>query len=666
MLISIEELINHIGHLDLTGVFHIGAHNCEEQTFYDTIGITSENVYWIDAIQSKVDEAKSKGVQHIYTACITDEDDKEVTFNITNNVQSSSVLEFGTHANHYKWCHVTKTMTMKTTRVDTFVKKHSIPIQKCNFWNLDIQGAELMALKSAGAILQNVDVIYTEVNYEQVYKGCPHIYEIDNYLAKFGFARCITSLTREGWGDAVYIRPPQKLSLCIATMDRWDFLKDTIHQYLINPYIDEIIISDENGNDCYQLFKAYGTNKKLRLYSNHTQLGAFLNKQKAVSYAKNTWVAIIDSDNYAPIRYFQAFIKNKKDANAVYIPSKLMAYKSTTSYDNTAFIGTDITLENVNKLSSNLEIVLQSGNFICTKEVFQNAQSIYGLENLCNGLDAMYTSFLFLTTGAVLRVIPGMEYYHCVHDGSITLQAMRSDFGLYKPIFENLLVGKNPFSMTLRKWNSITKPLSEILVNVSEFDRKIDGYVPFPIGMSWQFAKYTGNHSALIKNGAHSQTIVCAIYPTQDNMRRGNGPKNRHTILKTLESKGIINIFSTYEQYIHMLGDFKFVISPEGNGIDTHRTYEALMAGCIPIVESNSVMKSKYPNMPILYTEDYSELTPDLLLHTWDSMLDCEFDFSPLFLSYYNSEVQTQIIANSDYWCNETAHCTWPFYNRKN
>ena len=31
-------------------------------------------------------------------------------------------------------------------------------------------------------------------------------------------------------------------------MDRWNFLKVSLPKYLENPYIDEIVISDENGN----------------------------------------------------------------------------------------------------------------------------------------------------------------------------------------------------------------------------------------------------------------------------------------------------------------------------------------------------------------------------------------------------------------------------------
>jgi hypothetical protein len=103
MLIRFEEIykILSVNKIHITGAFHIGAHDCEEMGFYNRLGITKENVIWVEAIPSKVNEAIIKGIPNIYNNVITDIDDKEVIFNISNNVQSSSVLEFGTHSQEH-------------------------------------------------------------------------------------------------------------------------------------------------------------------------------------------------------------------------------------------------------------------------------------------------------------------------------------------------------------------------------------------------------------------------------------------------------------------------------------------------------------------------------------------------------------------------------------
>lgn len=662
MLIGYDELQKYIGHLTITGAFHIGAHECEELEFYGRLGLKASDVYWIDALDEKVQLAKARGIPNIFQAVVTDKDDDIVTFNVTNNGQSSSIFEFGTHATYYDWCKVTEKKTLKTSRVDTLASKNHIPIDKLNFWNLDIQGAELLALKGAGNILKTVDVIYTEVNIEEVYKGCPHVNEIDAYLSLFGFARVATTMTRENWGDALYIRPPPKISLCIATMDRWSFLKETLPKYLTNVLIDEIVISDENGHDCEQIFKAFGPHPKIRLFSNMERLGAFSNKMAAVSHAKNKWVCVFDSDNYAPPTYFSAALNAIKDENVVYLPSRLLAYKSDKEFDNRQFIGSNIDNDFARKnYSDKFETLCQSGNFVCAKDFFMKATSIYGLENQCDGLDALYRTILFLKAGAVLRVIPGMEYYHAVHSDSITMKSLGVHFDLNKNLLMNILHGNNPWIMPLRFWNIIIKPLSQWLVNCSEFDKQNDDFVPFPIGMSWQISQLTGNLSSLVTNGSHNELVLCAIAPDTDTRRRGTEPVNRKRIIETLSRNGIINSSKNYIDFIQIIKDYKFIVSPEGNGVDCHRHYEALLCGSIPIVEENPMIALKYPNMPILYTKDYSEINSTYLESKWAEMLDKVYDFSPLFLSFYSDSVQRTIKANSDYWCMRTAGQTWAY-----
>ena len=207
MLITIQQLVQHFK-LQISGILHIGAHECEELNDYNQVGVNSSNIYWIEAMQEKVDFCKNKykDVQ-IYQAVIDEEDNKEITFNITNNGQSSSILEFGSHETIHPQVHVVSKKQMTTMRMDTLIAQEHIPIEKLNFVNLDIQGVELRALKSMEKYLQHVKYIYTEVNTEQVYKGCNLIGEIDEYLKQFGFVRVVEKIYKQfGWGDAFYIK----------------------------------------------------------------------------------------------------------------------------------------------------------------------------------------------------------------------------------------------------------------------------------------------------------------------------------------------------------------------------------------------------------------------------------------------------------------------------
>ena len=201
--------INHVltkYKINISGSLHVGAHECEELSFYHKLNLTNNDVIWIEAILDKVNKAKNRGIPNVYSAVITDEDDKEITFNVSNNIESSSVLEFGTHSKEHPYVYYTDKFICETITIDTFVKKNNIDISKYDFWNLDIQGAELMALKGASESLKYTKAIYLEVNIDEVYKGCGKMNEIDEYLSKYGFNRVLTCMTPHGWGDAFYIK----------------------------------------------------------------------------------------------------------------------------------------------------------------------------------------------------------------------------------------------------------------------------------------------------------------------------------------------------------------------------------------------------------------------------------------------------------------------------
>lgn len=193
--------------INVTGVFHVGAHDCEELSFYTRqLKVTPDQCVWIDAIQEKVTRATDIGIPNVYQAVVTDKDDSEVTFNVSNNVQSSSVLSFGTHAEDHPLIYYTHSLTLPTITIDTFIKRNNLSPENFTFWNFDIQGAELLALKGAKEALKYPSAIYLEVNTKEVYKGCGLVEDIDILLGQYGFSRVEINITDAGWGDALYIK----------------------------------------------------------------------------------------------------------------------------------------------------------------------------------------------------------------------------------------------------------------------------------------------------------------------------------------------------------------------------------------------------------------------------------------------------------------------------
>ena len=162
--------------------------------------------------------------------------------------------------------------------------------------------------------------------------------------------------------------------------------------------------------------------------------------------------------------------------------------------------------------------------------------------------------------------------------------------------------------------------------------------------------------------GSHSQTVLCCFIAGTDDRRRRTG-FNRRKIEYELHKKGIYNLpFVRKHSYWKALLDHKFIISPEGNGIDCHRHYEALMAGCIPIVEDNPLIREKYRGCPMLYTKSFKEISEPFLQKVYAEMLDQTYDFSCLFLSHYTQDQQETLKAQGNFWIRKLVEWTTDFY----
>lgn len=195
-----------ISGIKIKGVIHIGAHDCQELPIYRSMEIEDNNIIWIDAIPWKIEQAKSRGINNIYNLVISEKDDEDVVFNVTNNEQSSSILELGTHSTAYPEIFYVSKINKKTTKLDTFYDKENLDKEKYNFWNIDVQGAELLVLKGAKNHLPFVDILYLEINQDELYVNCGLVHEIDSFLTEFGFQKIVNYIIPDkNWGEAIYI-----------------------------------------------------------------------------------------------------------------------------------------------------------------------------------------------------------------------------------------------------------------------------------------------------------------------------------------------------------------------------------------------------------------------------------------------------------------------------
>jgi hypothetical protein len=81
----------------------------------------------------------------------------------------------------------------------------------------------------------------------------------------------------------------------------------------------------------------------------------------------------------------------------------------------------------------------------------------------------------------------------------------------------------------------------------------------------------------------------------------------------------------------------KFVLCPRGNGLDTHRLWEALYSRTVPITRYEDGHRN-FTDLPILFVSDWSEVTEEFLHRKYAEFHEKIWDYSKLRASWWAKE----------------------------
>jgi hypothetical protein len=84
--------------------------------------------------------------------------------------------------------------------------------------------------------------------------------------------------------------------------------------------------------------------------------------------------------------------------------------------------------------------------------------------------------------------------------------------------------------------------------------------------------------------------------------------------------------------------NYAFVLSPEGGGLDCHRTWEALALGCIPIVK-RSAFSDVFQHLPVLIVDDWVDINLQMLRDTLILYENAQLYKQKLTLQYWVSKL---------------------------
>jgi hypothetical protein len=141
--------------------------------------------------------------------------------------------------------------------------------------------------------------------------------------------------------------------------------------------------------------------------------------------------------------------------------------------------------------------------------------------------------------------------------------------------------------------------------------------VIFPIGFESK-ATIDGNENKMIHISKTQKVlndkplkILCNSHFLIHTKPKSGSYNQRQEVLDKLKNNKLVDFWknkqnkeATWKEH----NNYSFELCPEGNGLDTHRFYEALLLNTIPIVKRNS-LESMYIKFPCVIVDDWNEIT---------------------------------------------------------
>ena len=216
-----------------------------------------------------------------------------------------------------------------------------------------------------------------------------------------------------------------KLSLCITTYNRYEMTVESFAQVIDDPRIDDIVILDDASTDGsgMLLAKKFGKHEKVRIILQHTNKGMSQNKHDAIAFSRNEWCIIFDSDNIIDARYLDSFFKytswgdkqlTSEYNNYIFCPDFA---QPNFDYRRWSRGGRLYDAKDCARIvaEDNFNMLLNTCNYIVNRDFYLQT---YKHNQSHVASDTIWHNYNHLKAGGIFAVVPGMQYYHRVHDGS--------------------------------------------------------------------------------------------------------------------------------------------------------------------------------------------------------------------------------------------------------
>ena len=210
------------------------------------------------------------------------------------------------------------------------------------------------------------------------------------------------------------------------------------------------------------------------------------------------------------------------------------------------------------------------------------------------------------------------------------------------------------------------KPESIINWYSVNVDYKSDYLHSIPIGLASDFSLKNltkeSFHDFSIENFKKDNSKIYLNFNINTNFKERNGIQE---FFKNKEFATLDLVEPNKIKYLKNIKRFGFVLCPWGNGIDTHRFWETLYAGSIPVTKWHQTYKAA-ENLPVLFVDNYEDITEDLLRNYMDGLTLQNYNFEVLTKDYWVKRIKSDSLKGVEYHIKENDFETLMFKYKKN
>lgn len=223
----------------------------------------------------------------------------------------------------------------------------------------------------------------------------------------------------------------------------------------------------------------------------------------------------------------------------------------------------------------------------------------------------------------------------CNSDDIDTLFAL-----LKKSKFKNiqLITHQSDRSITKKIYNKKPSCISKwYAINIAEDS---DSLISIPLGLANlhpkninlnNFKNLTLSHDSYFHNSSKPSKLYL-------NFQISTNYGVRAMLYKNFENKNWVVAHKPNEDiknYSNNLKKYKYILCPEGNGYDTHRLWEALYSGSVPVLKHKKALKYA-EHLPIIFIKDYQHLNIENIDSVFEELKKQSFNLEKLTFEYWS------------------------------